>query len=283
MNPSVNTKKVEGFGLGFRFGLADQMLGAERSAADFVEIAPENYIGVGGRRARLIDAVRERWPIVSHGLCGDFAGGMPFDLDYMRDLRTFLKRIGAQWYSDHLCFTNLRGAEMHELVALPFTDEAVKRAAARIRDVQDFLGMPVAVENVSAYGEMPGAEMTEADFVAEVVRESGGHLLLDVNNVYVNSVNFKFDPRAYIDRLPLDRVLEVHVAGYFQEAPDLLLDTHAMPISDPVYDLFAYAMAKLPHRPPVLLERDGNFPPLAELESELARLDNIAEKVHAAA
>ncbi|MCB1154131.1 DUF692 family protein, partial [bacterium] len=201
------------------------------------------------------------------------------DRDFMDRLKIFLRQMGARWYSDHLCLTNVDGAQLHELIALPFNEDSVKRAAERIRIVQDILEMPLAVENVSAYATMPGSTMGEAEFVRAVVEEADCRLLLDVNNVFVNSVNFEFDPIDYIETLPLDKVLEVHVAGYYEEEPDLLLDTHAAPISDPVYDLFREAWRRLPVRPPVLLERDGNFPPLAELEAELGRLLKIMDEV----
>jgi uncharacterized protein (UPF0276 family) len=266
---------IHGVGLGFRLGLAEALLGAPTSRASFLEVCPENYVGLGGKRARLLQQARERWPLVCHGLCGDLAGTAPLQRELLADIGAFLKQLGARWYSDHLCMTNVDGAEIHELVALPFTEEAVRRAAQRIRAVQDILDLPMAVENVSAYGIMPGSHMTEPEFVNAVLQEADCKLLLDVNNVYVNAVNFRFDPYAYIDAMPLERVVQLHVAGHAREADDLLLDTHAMPIADPVYALFAYTARRLPRPVPVLLERDGNFPPLAELEDELHRLDQI--------
>ncbi len=268
---------IEGVGLGFRLGLADAMLSAPQSQARFIEVCPENYVGVGGRRARLLHAARERWPVVCHGLCGDLAGLAPMQMELLTQVKAMLKEVGARWYSDHLCMTHIAGAEIHELLPLPFNGEAVRRTAQRVRQVQDFLELPMAVENVSAYGDMPGGEMTEPEFVTAVLEEADCGLLLDVNNVYVNAFNFGFEPRDYIDALPLERVIQIHVAGHFQEAPDILLDTHAMPIADPVYDLFAYTMERLPRDVPVLLERDGNFPPLSELEDELIRLRSIME------
>ncbi len=279
MRPEVSTLDV---GLGFRLGLADALLAAEHSNASFVEIAPENYLGVGGRRRRLLDEARERWPIVCHGLCGDFAGRAPIDREFLGALSDFLSQLGAQWYSDHLCLTHLGGAEMHELVPLSFNEEAVERAAGRIREVRELLGVPIAVENVSAYGRMPNGTMSEAEFVGAVVERADCLLLLDVNNVYVNATNFGFDARAYIDQLPLERVVEIHIAGHDVEDDGLLLDTHATPIIDPVYELFRYALERLPHRPPILLERDNDFPPLAELEAEMATLLEILDELEPA-
>lgn len=264
-------------GLGFRLGLAEALLASDHSHASFLEIAPENYLGVGGRRRRLLDEARERWPIVCHGLCGDFAGRAPIDREFLAALADFLQGLGCRWYSDHLCLTHLGGAELHELVPLSFNEASIERAAERIERVRDILGLPVAVENVSAYGRMPHGTMSEAKFVAELVERADCLLLLDVNNVYVNATNFGFDAREYIDAMPLERVVEIHIAGHAVEDDGLLLDTHATPIVDPVYELFRYTLERLEHRPPVLLERDGNFPPLAELEAEMAVLLDILD------
>ncbi len=268
---------VQGVGLGFRLGLAEAMLEHQTPGWDFIELCPENYVGVGGRRARLLDAARERWPVVCHGLCGDLAGQAPLDHALLGAVRELLGRVGARWYSDHLCMTHIDGAEIHELVALPFNEAAARRCAARVVQVREILGVPMAIENVSAYGQMPGGEMDEVSFVRAVAEEADCQILLDVNTVYVNAINFGFDPRAYIDALPLERVVQIHMAGHLREAEDLLLDTHAMPIVDPVYDLFDYTLKRLPRAVPALLERDGNFPPLAELEGEMARMARIME------
>ncbi|MFZ9888823.1 MAG: DUF692 domain-containing protein, partial [Myxococcota bacterium] len=233
-----------GVGLGLRLKLAKELLSAEKSSADFLEIAPENYLRVGGERARLLDAARERWPVVCHGLAGDLAGAAPLDLDLLQELRGFLRRVGACWYSDHLCFTHVAGGEFHDLLPLPFSFEAGQRAAQRIREVRELLELPMAVENISAYARMPGGEMDEPDFVRFVVEESDSLLLLDVNNVYVNSVNFGFDPREYISRLPLDRVVQIHIAGHAEERPGLLIDTHGAPIIDPVYALLEWTLPR---------------------------------------
>jgi uncharacterized protein (UPF0276 family) len=270
-------------GLGFRLGLAEPLLEAESSHASFLEIAPENYLGVGGRRRRLLDEAHERWPIVSHGLCGDLAGRADLDRELLGQLKEFLADLDARWYSDHLCLTHLAGAETHDLVPLAFNEDNIARAAQRIREVQSILDLPLAIENVSAYGRMPGGTMSEAQFVAEVVDRADCYLLLDVNNVYVNCTNFDLDPYAYLDELPLDRVLEIHIAGHDAEDDGLLLDTHASAVADPVYDLFRHTLSQLDHRPPVLLERDGNFPPLADLEAEMQILLEILHDVDAAA
>lgn len=273
--PSLSQTSPKGVGLGLRLKLARELLSSERSAADFLEIAPENYLRVGGERARLLDAARERWPVVCHGLAGDLAGAAPLDRELLVALRAFLERVGAHWYSDHLCLTHVAGGEFHDLLPLPFSVEAARRAAQRIREVREHLELPIAVENISAYARMPGGEMEEPDFVRFVVEESDSLLLLDVNNVYVNAVNFGFDPRDYIARLPLERVVQIHIAGHTEERPGLLIDTHGAPVIDPVFELLEWTLPKLPRPVPVLLERDHHIPPLAELEQEMRRLQQI--------
>jgi uncharacterized protein (UPF0276 family) len=278
-------------GLGFRAALADALLAADRTTASFVEVAPENHLGVGGRRGRRLAAAAERWPVVCHGLCGDFAGAGAVDDDLVVELGHFLRRYRARWYSDHLCYTHVAGAEVHDLLPLPHTDEAVERVAARVRALRDRLELPLAVENVSAYVRAPtppGARvLDEADFVRAAVEAADCLLLLDVNNVYVNAINFGFDADEYIDRLPLERVVQIHIAGHLvderdeQGRPSLLIDTHGAPVVDAVYGLLQRTLVRMRERglalPPVLLERDHEIPPLPELERELVRLRAIVD------
>ena len=265
-----------GAGLGFRAALAEQLLAAPSTHARFVEVAPENYLGVGGQRGRWLAMAAERFPVVCHGLCGDLSGSAPLNVELLLELKAFLKSVGARWYSDHLCFTHVAGVETHDLLPLPLSEEAVARAAKRVREVRDILELPMAVENVSAYFRAPGGTMDEPTFVRRVVEEADCRLLLDVNNVYVNAVNFKLDAHAYIDALPLDRVIQFHIAGHDVEIKDeLLVDTHGAAVIDPVSDLLAYALGRMKHRPPVLLERDHAIPPLQELERELLRIQRL--------
>lgn len=271
----MSSKSPSGVGLGLRLAMAEQMLDAPQGVFDFVEVAPENYMDTGGYRERILAMAKERWPLVSHGLCGDLAASAPLNANYVDEIGRFLRSANAKWYSDHLCFTQLAGAETHDLIPLPFTTPFVRRVAKRVQELQDRLDLPVAIENISAYARYESAEMSETDFIAAVVNEAGCGLLLDVNNVYVNSVNFAFDPYQFIDALPLDRVFQIHVAGFEQEAPNLLIDTHGAPIADPVYDLLSYTLGKMKKIPPVLLERDNNIPAFAELLTELSRLKEI--------
>lgn len=276
-------------GLGFRVALAEQLLAAPQAPLSFLEVAPENYIGVGGRRGRHLAMAIERWPIVCHGLCGDFAGAAPVDEALLADLKRFLRRVGSAWYSDHLCFTHIAGGESHDLLPLPFTAETVERVAARVRLVRDRIEVPVAVENVSAYLRVPTGPdgMDEAAFINAVVDAADCGLLLDVNNVYVNAINFGVDPVEALLALPLERTLQLHIAGHHVEerhddgSPALLVDTHGAAIVDPVYELLTVAVDAFARRglpmPPVLLERDHNIPPLPELFAELQRLRLIVD------
>ncbi len=279
----MDRRAPEGAGLGFRLAFAEELLASPAPEVSFVELAPENYLGAGGRRARLLAAAAERWPVVCHGLTTDLSGAAPLDGAALDELGRFLRKLGCRWYSDHLCFTHVAGAEVHDLLPLPFTHEAAARAAARIREVQDRLGLPVLVENVSAYARLPGAELDEPSFVAAVVREAGCGLLLDVNNVHVNAVNFGLDARAYVEALPLDRVVQLHVAGHEVEREGLLVDTHGAKVIDPVLDLLRFALERIPGRPPVLLERDHSFPPLAELLAEVGTIGRIVGEARRAA
>lgn len=265
-------------GLGFRLPLADELLGRPRSEADFIEIAPENYLGVGGKRARLLHAAAERWPVFCHGLCGDLAGSAPLDDAEVEELRQFLRRVGAPFYSDHLCLTRAGGIPLHDLLPLPLCRASQERAATRIREIRDRLEMEIAVENVSAYAVLPGGEMDEITFLRGLLEEADCKLLLDVNNVFVNSVNFGFEPYDFIDQVPLERVVQIHVAGHQREGANLLLDTHAAPVCDEVYGLLEYTLKKLSRPVPILLERDHQIPPLDELESELRAIRSLAGK-----
>jgi uncharacterized protein (UPF0276 family) len=202
-------------------------------------------------------------------------GGVdPIPSDYLATLASFARRVQTPWHSDHLCFTVVGGTVTHELLPLPFTAEVVEHVAVRVMRAQDALGIPMAVENISYYAHPGAPEMDEADFAAAVVARAGCSLLLDVNNVYVNAKNHGFDARAMIAKMPLDRVVQIHVAGHDTSDPALILDTHAEAVRDEVYDLLAFTLQKT-GSVPILLERDDNFPPWEELCAEVAKLDTI--------
>jgi uncharacterized protein (UPF0276 family) len=272
---------VAGVGLGLRWPIVDDLLQRPPPELAFLEIAPENYMRRGGRYPAALAACRARWPVLTHGLTMSLGGADPLSPEYLRTLKAFLREVGAPWHSDHLCFGIVEGAVLHELLPLPFTEEAAAHVALRVKQAQDALGLPFAVENISYYAHPGRAEMDEGEFVSLVVEKSGCALLLDVNNVYVNSKNHGFDARAMIGKMPLGNVVQIHVAGHDDSDPDLLIDTHAEAVKAEVYDLVAFALART-GPVPVLLERDDRFPSWDELASEVARLHAIVRAVHGA-
>ena len=259
-------------GLGLRRALLDALMEAPAGAFDFLECAPDNWIGVGGRAGERFAALASRHPLACHGLSLSLGGPDPLDTAFLRQTRDFLDRHQVVMYSEHLSYCSA-GGHLYDLLPLPFTDEAVHHVAARIRRVQDALGRRIAVENVSYYAA-PWQAMPEADFVNAVLAEAGCDLLLDVNNVFVNAVNHGYDARAFIDALPGARITSYHVAGHYDEADDLKIDTHGAPVKDDVWSLLAHAYRAHGVRP-TLLERDFNFPPFPELLAELARVRQL--------
>ena len=259
-------------GLGLRRALLDALIEAPAGAFDFLECAPDNWIGVGGRAGERFAELAWRHPLACHGLSLSLGGPDPLDTGFLRQTRDFLDRHRVVMYSEHLSYCSA-GGHLYDLLPLPFTDEAVHHVAARIRQVQDALGRRIAVENVSYYAA-PWQAMPEADFVNAVLAEAGCDLLLDVNNVFVNAVNHGYDARAFIDALPGARIASYHVAGHYDEADDLKIDTHGAAVKDDVWSLLAHAYRAHGVRP-TLLERDFNFPPLPELLAELARVRQL--------
>jgi hypothetical protein len=244
---------------------------------DFLEIAPENYVGRGGHVTAQLDRLRERYPLLSHGLTMSLAGTEPFDAEYMQSLRAFLREMKAQWHSDHLCFSIAGGGRvLHDLLPPKMTRASAARTADRVRRAQDQLGVKMAVENISFYLPAGDDEMHEADFVAEVCEQADCGLMLDVNNVYVNSMNFGFDANDWLARAPLERVVQMHVAGGewvddIEGAGKTMIDSHGTDVPDPVLELFEKALART-GRVPVIVERDQAIPPLADLLKEVERV-----------
>lgn len=260
---------VSGAGLGLRRGLLPALqdsAGELERQVDFLEVAPENWIGVGGRFGRQLRELSERMPFLCHGLSLNLGGFAPLDLSLLQAIKTFLDQHGIRGYSEHLSSCADDG-QLYDLMPLPFTDDAVHRVAARIRTVQEALERPLIIENVSAYARLPG-ELDEIEFVRAVLDEADCRLLLDVNNVAVNAHNFGFDPYAYIAAMPSERIAYLHVAGYLEQSAELKIDTHGALVDDPVWALLAHAYATHGVRP-TLLERDFNFPPIAELYGEV--------------
>jgi uncharacterized protein (UPF0276 family) len=266
--------QLRGVGLGLRSALAENIIERPPPELAFIEVAPENYMRRGGLFSASLAACAERWPIVTHGLTMSLGGVDPMPSEYLTTLASFVRRVSTPWHSDHLCFTVAGGTMTHELLPLPFTAEAAEHVAVRVMRAQDALGIPMAVENISYYAHPGAPEMDEADFATAVVARADCSLLLDVNNVYVNAKNHGFDPQAMIAKMPLDRVVQIHVAGHDTSDPALTLDTHAEAVRDEVYDLLAFTLKKT-GSVPVLLERDDNFPPWEELCAEVAKLDAI--------
>lgn len=263
---------VHGAGLGLRRAFIDAAAEPPPRSVDFWEIAPENWIGVGGRFGRQLRALTERYPFVCHGLSLSIGSPAPLDVDFVKRIRGFLDRHGIHAYTEHLSYCSDDG-HLYDLMPIPFTTEAVHHVAARVRQVQDLLGRRIALENVSYYAA-PGQEMAEIDFINAVLAEADCDLLLDVNNIYVNSINHGYDPVAFLEALPGERVVYAHVAGHYVEAPDLRVDTHGADVIDPVWDLLARAYQRFGVFP-TLLERDFNIPPLAELVGEVEQIARL--------
>ncbi len=265
---------VKGIGLGLRYDLATELLERRPSNVSWLEIHPENYIERGGRYREMLDLARRDWRVVTHGLSSCLGALEPFDADYMTDLRQFLADFEVPWHSEHLCLGGVDDRFFHDLLPLPFTEEAAKVATQRLTEVRDAIDLPLALENVSYYASQAADGLAEADFVVEVLDQADAQLLLDVNNIYVNSRNFDFDPKAYIDKLPARRVVQIHVAGHFLRPDGIRIDTHGEPVPEAVYELLDYALRRI-GPVPVLLERDNNVPPLDELLAEVDRLSEI--------
>lgn len=257
---------LHGKGLGLRRGLMNALEADFPTAIDILEVAPDNWIDLGGRIARRFRALTERCPLLCHGLSLNLGGTAPLDEAFVLRVKQFLAAHRAVLYSEHLSFSGDDG-HLYELLPIPFTEEAVHHVAARIRRVQDLLGQRLIIENASYYCA-PGARLTELEFIQAVLDEADCGLLLDVNNVYVNSVNHGYDAAAFIAALPTARITYLHVAGHLRESDELLIDTHGAAVVDPVWSLLAHTYAT--HGVlPTLLERDHHLPPLAELVREL--------------
>jgi len=261
-------------GIGFRKDFADEFLNSTTLHPDFIEVSPENWIGVGGYWKKMLYKALDKYPLFTHGLSLSLGSPDELDLPFLKKTKQFLKDTGARLFSEHLSYAKCDNAHLYDLLPMPFTEEAIRHVSQRIRQVQDVLGDRIAIEIVSYYTPV-APEMDEIEFVNGVLELADCRLLLDVNNVYVNSFNHHYDAKAFIDALPLDRIRYIHMAGYEQVEEDLILDTHGQPIANPVYDLFGHVMSKLNDEVPVLLERDFNIPELSELQQELDRLASI--------
>ncbi len=261
-----------GIGLGLRSAIIAEIDAGEADGAlAFLEVSPENYLWRGGKSVDRLARIRERFPLLGHGLTMNLGGLDPFDDRFFAELKGFLDRNPTPWYSDHLCFCN-NDSEFHDLLPPPFTRSTASRIAGRIREASDRLERPMLVENVSYYLALGEMEMDEPEFIAEILDQAGCGLLLDVNNAFVNAQNHGFDPYAWLERIPLERVRQLHVAGHESWDDDTLIDTHGADVRDEVYAMMAWVVERI-GPVPVLLERDNHIPPLAELLAEVRQLD----------
>ncbi|MDT4332907.1 DUF692 domain-containing protein [Methylomonas sp. MED-D] len=265
---------VHGAGLGLRRGFIGEILNAPPTNVGFYEVAPENWMPIGGKYGKQFRALTERYPFVCHGLSLSIGSSDPLDEQFVRDLKGFLRLHRIKFYSEHLSYCS-DGGHLYDLMPIPFTEAAVRHVAGRIRRVQDILEQRIAIENISYYAA-PGQEMAEIDFFNAVVAEADCDVLIDINNIYVNSVNHGYDPEAFLRAMPAERIAYAHIAGHYVEAEDFLVDTHGAPVVDPVWGLLNKAYDWFGVFP-TLLERDFNLPPLTELLGEVDTISQIQQ------
>lgn len=272
----MNTKGIYGAGLGLRRELIPALKAQVPSAIDFFEIAPENWIDLGGALGRDLRHFTERFPVVCHGLSLSLGGPTPLDELFLKKVKTFLEQHRIPLYTEHLSYCSDDG-HLYDLLPIPFTEEAVHYVAARIRCTQDILERRIGVENASYYVGSPVADMSELEFINAVLTEADCLLHLDVNNIYVNSVNHRYDPVAFLKALPGERIAYIHTAGHYVEAEDLIVDTHGADVIDPVWDLLEETYRTFGVFP-TLLERDFNIPPLQELVKEVEHIAQLQQR-----
>ncbi|MBW8190193.1 DUF692 domain-containing protein [Neiella marina] len=258
-----------GAGLGFKRRMLDDVLSGKPSAVDFFEVAPENWIPFGGKLSKKLRSLTEKHPFITHGLSLSIGSLDPLDVDFVKRVKSFLDEHNIQIYSEHLSYCSSDG-HLYDLMPIPFTEEAVKHVVGRVKHVQDIIERPLVLENVSYYAA-PGQQLKELEFVNAVLSEADCGLLLDVNNIYVNSINHGYDALEYLQGLPSERIVYGHIAGHYDEAEDLIIDTHGADVIDPVWALLQQAYA---HHGvfPTLLERDFNIPPMPELCVEVEKI-----------
>lgn len=266
---------VTGAGLGLRRDFSDEFEAVSQSCVDFMEVAPENWIPFGGKFTKQFEQYAERFPFVIHGLSLSIGGPTPLDTNFVKEVAKFIQKYNIKSYSEHLSYCSDDG-HLYDLMPIPFTEEAVHYVAERIKQVQDIIGMKLAMENVSYYAA-PGQEMTELEFLLAVLEEADCDLLLDVNNIYVNSINHQYNAEKFLKALPKERIAYAHIAGHFDEADDLKVDTHGADVKPDVWSLLEMAYQEFGVFP-TLLERDFNIPPLADLFAEVAQIKAIQQK-----
>ena len=294
---------LQGAGLGYRRDLADDFLNlSSNNAIQFMEVAPENWVKMGGAARYRFDQAAERYPLAVHGLSLSLGGQAPLDRELLKNTKALMTQYNSTFFSEHLSYCECEG-HLYDLLPMPFTEEAVKHVAQRIRYVQDFLGLQISLENTSYYLHSPTSTMNEVEFLNAIAQEADCGIHLDVNNIYVNGVNHGLlDPYVFLDQVDVKRVNYIHIAGHDEEhsaaqvvedlegesfnkikgayrhLPELLIDTHGEAVKGTVWDLLEYAYQRLPAIPPTLLERDFNFPPFAELYAEVEHIAQLQQK-----
>ena len=294
---------LQGAGLGYRRDLANDFLNlSSNNAIQFMEVAPENWVKMGGAARYKFDQAAERYPLAVHGLSLSLGGQAPLDRELLKNTKALMTQYNSTFFSEHLSYCECEG-HLYDLLPMPFTEEAVKHVAQRIRYVQDFLGLQISLENTSYYLHSPTSTMNEVEFLNAIAQEADCGIHLDVNNIYVNGVNHGLlDPYVFLDQVDVKRVNYIHIAGHDEEhsaaqvvedlegesfnkikgayrhLPELLIDTHGEAVKGTVWDLLEYAYQRLPAIPPTLLERDFNFPPFAELYAEVEHIAQLQQK-----
>jgi uncharacterized protein (UPF0276 family) len=271
----MTTTSALGFGLGLRTDHYEAILDTQ-PAVDWFEALSENYLVPGGKPLHFLDRIRASYPLVLHGVSLSIGSTDPLDRDYLKGLKQLAQRVEPCWISDHLCWTGIAGRNLHDLFPLPYTEEAVRHVAARVREVQDFLGRQILLENVSSYVAFRSSEMSEWEFLSEIAQRADCHVLLDVNNIYVSAFNHGFDAVEFLNGIPPGRVRQMHLAGH-SHCGTHIIDTHDAAIVDAVWDLYAVAVRRFGNVA-TMIERDDHIPPLADLVAELGRAREIAAR-----
>ena len=269
-----------GFGLGLRKEHYENVL-ADRPAVDWFEVITENYLVAGGKPLHYLHRIRADYPMVMHGVSLGIGGTDPLNIDYLRQVKELAARIEPEWISDHLCWTGVNGISLHDLLPLPYTEEAIRHVVERVARVQDFLGRRMLLENVSSYVSYAHSEMAEWEFLEAVAERADCLILLDINNIYVSAFNHGFDPREYLDNVPAERVWQFHIAGHLNLG-DTIIDTHDDAVIEPVWKLYEAAVRRF-GAVSTMIERDDNIPPFEELLAELAMARRVAGQVALAA
>jgi uncharacterized protein len=274
----MNKPAPLGFGLGLRPKYYSEIL-SDPPRVDWFEIISENFMGRGGKPIAILEQIRRNYPIVMHGVSMSIASTAPLNFEYLRRLKALADRFQPQWVSDHLCWTGVHGFNLHDLLPIPYTHEALAHVAERIQRVQNYLGRRIAIENVSSYVTFAESEMEEASFLRELAERADCWLLFDVNNLFVSSFNHGFDPGQFLDEIPPGRVIQLHLAGHSDHGTHKI-DTHDQPVIEEVWSLYGAACRRL-GKVSTMIERDDNFPPLSEFLAELDRARRIAAAEHA--